>query len=971
MPHRDRGILRVSGESDFETILRRLDRRERVTALIAALGLEPRCERLSWVATPDGSGGADDAVRAAFVVGGRGSMHALLFELRDDVSSTGLARLTQAVRARDLTQQHLFLAAGPGYRRVLIGCFGLEGELRHLTIERSRIRRTDVEALEEMIAADGEGGLALAVRHARALDRSRVTRQFFEDFGGQRARVAAAWRGLADAAIAEREQLALLFLCRCMFLYFLQRRGRLGNDPSYIANLWNRWRSQPTAGPTFFRAIVEPLFFGALNRRPADRDDAARALGALPYLNGGLFERHVLERRCPELDLPDDVVGDVIEAFFERYRFTTREAADELIDGAADAGVDPEMLGRVFEGMMAAGRRGDTGTYYTPAPLVDRVVGETLASYITGRAGVSGAAAHDAARGETDRLDPAQRAAIARAIRDVRVLDPACGSGAFLLGTLSRLARLRAELGGGDASELRRDIVGRALHGVDVQGDAALLCAMRLWLAITIDAERRTGVVPPLPNLDRRIRQGDALLDPLDLGEGACTPAGPDHAALFDPRVRRALRALAPSGERYLTAEPGEKDALKQELAERERALAAAWLAAVDERLGRRLTELRSQAVARDLFGEEVEGAAAARSAIPRLEARRAELDALAAALRDTGTLPFFSFRVHFAEAAGGFDLIVSNPPWVRAHRWPASIGRLVRRRYVVCREPGWRYGATLAGAPAAAGAQVDLSQLFLERSLALLAAHGVLAMIVPAKTFRSLYGGAGRRMLMQQTRIAAIEDHSLDSRSVFQTGAFPGVVVARKAESAAPATVRVAMFRRGVEPLRFAMAADDLPLFDGDAGAPWLLAPEPVRRALRRMQANGTPVGASGLRVRRGVFTGANDVLLVREAKPRLGGLCHIRAEGWFRSARSAGSPRPERSRRSRQTDRAAAATRSAYEAIIESSSLRPLLRGCDVGAWSYRLRSQVVWLHGPDGEPTMPPPRLARYLEIGRAHV
>lgn len=960
-------------------MLRCMDRRERVPALVKALGFEARLDRLPENAVPARSG-REDGVCAAFVAGERGTMRVVLVELSDEASTAGVSRFAQAVRQRDLARQHLFLAAGPGYRRVLLGCFGLEGELRHLTIERSRVLRTDIEALEEMVAVDGEGGLALAVRHARALDRSRVTRQFFEDFAGHRARVAAAWLGVAPDAIAERERLALLFLCRCMFLYFLQRRGHLGNDPSYVVNLWNRWRRggagrgrEESAGITFFRAVIEPLFFGALNRRPAARDVAARALGAVPYLNGGLFERHVLERHCPELDLPDDVVGGVIDRLFERYRFTTRDAADELLDGASDAGVDPEMLGRVFEGMMAAGRRGDTGTYYTPAMVVDRLIGEAMASYLEASAGVSGDAARDAAHGRTDRLAPAQRSAIAHVTRDMRVLDPACGSGAFLLGALSRLARLRTQLEAGDAAELRRDIVGRALHGVDVQGDAALLCALRLWLAITIDAERHTGVVPPLPNLDRRIRQGDALLDPLDLGDGTGSAPGPEQGALLDVRVRGALRALAPAGERYLTAEPSERDVLKRELATRERALAAAWLAAVDARLGRELAELRSLAAARDLFGEAVSGAAAAKGAIPRLDARRAELAELAAGLRDSGTLPFFSFRVHFAEAAAGFDLIVSNPPWVRAHRWPASIGRLVRRRYAVCRDPGWRHGATLAGAPVAAGAQVDLSQLFIERSLALLKSGGVLAMIVPAKTFRSLYGGPARRMLTRSTRLTSIEDHSLDPRAVFQADAFAGVVIARKSESAAseaaaPA-VRIALFRRGVEPLRFDVAPHELPLFEADAAAPWLLAPEPVRRVMRRMQTAGAPLGASGLRVRRGIFTGANDVLIVREAKPRLGGLCQIRAEGAFRAARARRPARSQHAGVSRRGPRgrtavAAGAAGSAYDALVETAALRPLLRGCDVGAWSYAIRSHVVWVHGPDGEPTLPPPRLARYL-------
>lgn len=941
----------MAGIHDFETLLRRLNRRERLPALVAALGLDPRLDMLPppcWEA----EGVVDeDLVKAVVVAAERGTLRMLLLELREAATTSGLAALARSVRGRDPARQHLFVAAAAGYARLTVACFGLAGELRHLTIERAHVRPTDVEALEEMVAAEGEGGLALAVRYARALDRSRVTRQFFDDFASKRAQLAAAWTGVPARARADREQLALLFLCRLMFLYFLQRRGHLAGDRAYFSTRRCAWARGDGGGRTFFRGVLEPLFFGALNRRPSDRDEAARALGAVPYLNGGLFERHAIERRYAALDVADDVVAAVVDGLFERYRFTTRDAAEDQLDGASDAGIDPEMLGKVFEGMMAAGRRGETGTFYTPAAVVDRLVGAALGAYVAGRAGISPEDADRIVGGRLPLAGYPAGAAVARAVREVRVLDPACGSGAFLLGALSRLARLREAVEGGDP---RRDVVGHSLHGVDVQGDAALLCALRLWLALTVETERAWGSVPPLPNLDRRIRQGDALLDPLDLGDAFVPGTGPDGAAANDAGVRRALRSLAPAGRRYLEAEPAERDALKNELAARERELAGAWLAALDRRLGHRLAELGSDAAARDLWGAVPPSAAAARTALPAVAARRAELTALAAALEETGALPFFSFRVHFPEAAAGFDLVLSNPPWVRAHRWPAAVGRLIRRRYSVCREPGWKYGATLAGAPVAAGAQVDLSQLFLERSLTLLAPRGVLAMLLPAKSFRSLYGGPARRLLLRDTRIVSIEDHSLDQRSVFRADAFAGAVVARRAAAEdageADAVVRVAMLRRGARPLRFEAPQRELPLFEGDLAAPWLVAPADVRSALRRMQSAGAPLGTlPGLRVRRGVFTGANDVLLVREAAPRLGGLCRMRAEGHFRAkaARAGG----------------AAATAS-YEAIVESSALRPLLRGSDLTAWRYRLRSHVVWVHGEMGEATLPPPRMRRYL-------
>src|SRR5690606_37310809 len=185
-------------------------------------------------------------------------------------------------------------------------------------VDRAAPRRTDIETLEELAAREGEGGVALAVRHAHALDRSRVTRQFFRDFRAQRARIAAAWAGIAQDATSDRDALALLLLSRLMFLYFLQRECHLAGDTAFLPSLLNRWRRAPGKG-TFYRAILDPLFFGALNTRPERRTPEARALGDLPYLNGGLFERHALERRNPALDLDDDALAGAFDGLLERY----------------------------------------------------------------------------------------------------------------------------------------------------------------------------------------------------------------------------------------------------------------------------------------------------------------------------------------------------------------------------------------------------------------------------------------------------------------------------------------------------------------------------------------------------------------------------------------------------------------------------------------------------------------------------
>ncbi|MBW3553861.1 MAG: hypothetical protein KY466_10130 [Gemmatimonadetes bacterium] len=936
----------------FDALVRDAGTRSGLLRLLGGLGFRITREvvpRSAWGAW----GLAETMELAGFVVAGHaGSLDALLLELRAGAALDDAPRLAAAVRSRNTARLHFFAVAAPGYRSILLGSFGAGESFRHIVLERDGVRASDLELLEELAARPGEDGLALALRHGRALDRSRLTRRFFLEFREHRSAVAGAWTGLPAGAEPERAQLALLFLCRLTFLYFIQRRGALAGDERYLLRLlagWVRERIARSGTATFYRCRLVPLFFGALNRRPEDRAEAARALGELPYLNGGLFEPHALERRFPELDLPDPEAGGAIDRLLERYRFTTREAGE-----GAGFGVDPEMLGRVFEGLMAPGDRGETGSFYTPAPVVNRVVREAVGEYLTGICGPADAAAVLEGQGRT--LSPSARHRARTALARVRVLDPACGSGAFLLGALWRLAAALEEVSDRPTPAVRREVVGSSLHGVDLLDDAALLCSLRLWLALSAD----DGEVRPLPNLDRRIRQGDTLVDPLDMGLGPAALPGQVFHPLRDPEVRRALRAVEPASRSYLESGPEGRQRLRARLAESELALARRWVEGACRFEERRVRRLRALALDRDLFGEVPEEARRALLDLPAADARAEEVRRLRRRIDEDGALPFFSFGIHFSDAAEGFDLILSNPPWVRSHRWPDRLRKIAARRYEVCREAGWRLGATLAGAPAGAGAQVDLSLLFLERAVRLLAPRGVLAILLPAKTFRALYGGGARRISLRDLEIASIEDHALDQRSIFRADAFAGVLVARKGAggpqpdgSEQDREIRVRMVRRDAEPLRFTVHQRELSLFPDDPSSPWVIAPPGVLAAVRRMQAAGAPLGtADELRVRRGVMTGANDVLVLRSATPKIGGLSRIEAEGWRRVRRAGGA--------------APAARR--FRAWVETSAIRPLLRGADVDAFCYRTRSYILWSHDPEGRPELPPPRLGRYLDRHR---
>ncbi len=223
----------------LETLVRSSDGPAGIRPLLRALGL---------AGTPTGDvacAGFPESpeVSATTVVGDRGGLRALLVELRAAARPPLVARLGRRLQRRDPLHPHLLIAADPAFARLTFAATGLDGEVRQATIDRRRPRRSELETLAELAASDGEGGTALALRHARALERSRVTRRFFRDFRGRRDAVAAAWQGVPPELEAERPALALLFLSRLMFLYLIRSRhsrARFGIGLALPPTCWTR-----------------------------------------------------------------------------------------------------------------------------------------------------------------------------------------------------------------------------------------------------------------------------------------------------------------------------------------------------------------------------------------------------------------------------------------------------------------------------------------------------------------------------------------------------------------------------------------------------------------------------------------------------------------------------------------------------------------------------------------------------------
>jgi len=324
-------------------------------------------------------------------------------------------------------------------------------------------------------------------------------------------------------------------LGRLVFLQFLQKKGWMGvpatngrwenGDRNYLYNLVKHHNGNDH----LLSDVLETLFFETLNE-PRTDDIADPILGdniKIPYLNGGLFDRDEIDKK--DVDFPYAYFLELME-FFGMYNFTI----DENDPDDAEIGVDPEMLGHIFENLLEDNK--DKGAFYTPKEIVQYMSQESIAQYLKTHTEESLHPAIDELikkRKVPEALQDKNAASkVYQLLDDVKVCDPAIGSGAFPMGILNVLYHSRLLLYGFtnptkefSPSSVKRDIIQNNIYGVDIEKGAIDIARLRFWLSIVVDSENPEA----LPNFDYKFMQGNSLLESfegINLSRIASRPVG-------------------------------------------------------------------------------------------------------------------------------------------------------------------------------------------------------------------------------------------------------------------------------------------------------------------------------------------------------------------------------------------------------------------------------------------------------------
>ncbi len=678
-----------------------------------------------------------------------------------------------------------------------------------------------------------------------------------------------------------KEDFAKKTMGQLVFLYFIQKKGWLGvpkdgiwgqGDKKFLRNVFEKDKRYISNYDNFFNDVLEHLFYEALAQKRENNDWFDRLNCRIPFLNGGLFEPvNGYEYEVTNLTIDNGIFKDIFDTF-DLYNFTVKE--DEPLE--KEVAVDPEMLGKVFENLLPENTRKGNGAFYTPREIVHYMCQESLINYLYNKLNTKIVKLSSEKQAEQQSLFKKNKikqmvlteeifeenfsredisflirkgdsiysnsnvketmpdsiinsaSIIDEALSTIKVCDPAIGSGAFPVGMMNEIVRVRATLskyiGKPDRAvyDLKRNAIEKSIYGVDIDPGAVEIAKLRFWLSLVVD-EENTANIKPLPNLDYKIMQGNSLItsyEGIDFDEIVANQPTEKQLDLFASKSEKITEKISQKQHEFLkTPYATKKREIKQEIEDLIIELVKTKFEEKAEKEGK----------SKDFYEEKIRNFA-----------------------QNKGNRNFFPWQLFFADAFdnGGFDIVIGNPPYVQLQKFK---GDPVQKLY---KDAGFKVHDSNG----------DIYCLFYEKGIDILRKNGCLCYITSNKWMRAGYGEKLRTYFATKTNPIRLIDFG--GVSVFETATVDvNILLVQKSQNlrnTMACTIESKMKR--LNNLSIYISQNSIPQkFDSSS---WCIL-NPIEQSIKnKIESIGTPLKDWDININYGVKTGLNEAFIIDGAK-------------------------------------------------------------------------------------------------------
>ncbi|EMM97767.1 Eco57I restriction-modification methylase [Leptospira interrogans serovar Zanoni str. LT2156] len=622
-------------------------------------------------------------------------------------------------------------------------------------------------------------------------ERKDISKKFYQEFNRQKIALGNSIHGITNPE--DKKLYAQILLDRLIFLFFLQSKNLLNENPRYFAEKYREYSQKKNA---FYETFLKELFFNALCRKERENTTLEIVGKSIPYLNGGLFLKHELEEKYPKIQVANETFAEIFR-FFESWNWNVNERSETDEDS-----IDPYILGYIFENTLVDNKSG--GVYYTPASLSEFLTDETIEGHLfTNLKSASGP--------YKDTLEFIEKATekelffFYETLRTITICDPACGSGQFLVQALHSLSfyhsrfvqRIQKEgweelktyvqkdysIEKDPTYGIRRHIAAKNLYGVDILPEAAEITKLRLFLAMVEGIGNASETLEPLPNIDFHIRSGNSLTGFLFLPEDFFKALSATRAKGKKNSAEERILDFGDAESKMLkkdklvtlyTNEPSPEEALK--LRKEIREIDLELQNVLNQRLEQKMSEWKVRPKKKIDFIDEKKDLKA-KEILNRFVLKTEEIKPFHHGME-------FSTILHPSNPnLPGFDIVLMNPPWdvlqpdskeyfekhikdVRG--FDKNVAKIkipdILKSNPSLKQAWIQFNLEISSYsdlinksnffPNSKGGKINLYKLFLERGWNLLKEGGSLGIVIPAGLYSDLGSKDLRKMLFQEGKI-------------------------------------------------------------------------------------------------------------------------------------------------------------------------------------------------------------------------